>query len=1791
MEALQQAMGLSELDPDNDKVISSSRDYDKRKQLQELVMKTTIAPKPVGPQLWALAKTIVTNGIVIPKCHMQVTVVSVSAAVPRGNTDGSDINDIPKEVFIPRNLAGEWSIEKLFYTNSNPEKPHKGVYMAAPVSYYDYDDYWQHVPTNIRNAIPSFIQKYLEKYAGGYTPGVLKEEHVSVTFFSMKCNLNLGDVDEIAEHLEDVHGVKGGPTKLNPFREITVNAQLTFEIPKMVDIENVGDDKKLEKIRGLYVLCQSRDVISKTNNKAEAFLKEERSKEFMKELSNACSEIFFSRVEEYIREKVKKDITESFSCKWTTIEEAILNAVGREHNISKVDSFIDKDGTDFHGCPLDILFNRISHYVDERCGTDTSTFKDSKSRTISGYTFSTKWKYTLIIRLIRALPTTFAPIKEHLRQEAADIFCDLKQLKDITDFIKELKTFFKTNGHLQLFTTTVVPPPSNKKLSANNAKVEDETKEDSPEKKKEFNDNFEKTKVPANVEIKFKKEILAAMSKLCNDTNSTTEVASLQEFKDFCKKQKNYACFCCLSINCLAKQRAAKAAKMRKVFNNKCGKKKLTLGEVKTIANKSKPKKEEEGTSTGATASISSDNEPYDPVINDIIENFVVEENDSETDATFTNCMAEVNLTKTITQETVQTRFQYWSSSDKKAMTSDKTCIICHKRKMNWPRYANHLETHEVYMVEDSVSYMSLLDIDTAIEARNEELPSPDPRYYDSVNEQSISEFNSASEDNSDDDETPKLIKLPMRKRIEEIPISNSSSDSEDCQSDSSIRSKPSRSRQQVSKKLKDVSNQVETLNENIGNFEGRLLGIEDNVRNISTDLESMNSMNNSGNSALKNSLEKNAKTFKENIHQVQSEMKNMSVSSANLEMGLRKSQELSKNLDDKLMKSQVEQKKLHEESSREIQDLKKTMFELITLFKEERRNSNNQSEIVEIPNRKNSETDLIGTVSSAKTCIPPAVMTSPIESTVIVTSPSVAKRTLEEAKKEEIAHSTPAPIISNTIPVKHLDISAAQVPMEDKIQDSSIQARTQSQVSSSRLISKKTSKKSIKMGSRKISKNKASRKEESDSKPSQEKTLSSESTLEMFIRRSFDTIQDVNSKCLEAFKDFTSLFKTPSGIMYIMLLIIMGSVGVSKAAAIDSQDNFLSTNPFTRLQPDQNMILFDASSMGTKDFLFDLGEVNNGIHTGINSSCIAIQAMKKQCALHPENCQAANLAIMNLESAIEKYLQTKNALQRVCSAGEISSSKEIIRRCQAGENWEEPRRGKRYIPSRSIPSSTAVPEEDFPRSEEFLDDDSLVERIKRFVISGAILLATAFGVASLATAAGTAAVVANNQANKVFKKVQGNRAEDIKNSIINDKFVLGLIQDTGSDLDGVREITTLSTHAQTNLNQAIDMENKFSHLVSRSGTIEFSDPSQEIFMQAIKEMNSWDTEGLTRNEIGQKTRVSADITTLTTFIIPTHSSSARCEHRMVLKTIFVPVINHRSRRVVVTREGRIFPKFGDNSRYILLSSNSMLSKRTKLFESSARIVGKSCSIHVSVNATVSPSPNPLFEDYHFLLPGNLTITETCLNNSTNPSKEWIISSDTKIRLPLSCSLQSTLINCNSIPIQSGDKQVVHFSNHRMRIIEQHWNEEKLNFNESIFVQSKVEIDISANESTFSFLESLDNHKIPIIGSGGAAVMMVIILIIIITAIKCHKGDNTTPTPLIVQTTTTTTPMITATATSSPVVTTTVPISCSPPSYEESEYSKDPEVIRNIDALNRNPSQIAIMRKHSMRKKAKQIDV
>ena len=148
-----------------------------------------------------------------------------------------------------------------------------------------------------------------------------------------------------------------------------------------------------------------------------------------------------------------------------------------------------------------------------------------------------------------------------------------------------MRETFTTNGHLAMLTTLVVQP-SKKNLSANKAGVEKDSKEEDPEKKKEYLAKFNETKVIHKVETAFKRGAIEALSKLCNDSNESTKIGGLQEFKDYCKQRNQFGSYHCLSINCLAKQRASPTAKMKRIFEKKCPKKQLTLGGIKAIADK-----------------------------------------------------------------------------------------------------------------------------------------------------------------------------------------------------------------------------------------------------------------------------------------------------------------------------------------------------------------------------------------------------------------------------------------------------------------------------------------------------------------------------------------------------------------------------------------------------------------------------------------------------------------------------------------------------------------------------------------------------------------------------------------------------------------------------------------------------------------------------------------------------------------------------------------------------------------------------------------------------------------------------------------------------------------------------------------------------------------------------------------------------------------------------------------------------------------------------------------------------
>ena len=108
--------------------------------------------------------------------------------------------------------------------------------VASSPTVYSISEYHKHVPVQVRNAIPAFKDKFFAKHTAAIQ--ALRLEHISVTFVTFKCNLELRSKEDVDDHFEDVHELVGGATRLLPFQEITVNEQIPLVIPKLGEIEN-----------------------------------------------------------------------------------------------------------------------------------------------------------------------------------------------------------------------------------------------------------------------------------------------------------------------------------------------------------------------------------------------------------------------------------------------------------------------------------------------------------------------------------------------------------------------------------------------------------------------------------------------------------------------------------------------------------------------------------------------------------------------------------------------------------------------------------------------------------------------------------------------------------------------------------------------------------------------------------------------------------------------------------------------------------------------------------------------------------------------------------------------------------------------------------------------------------------------------------------------------------------------------------------------------------------------------------------------------------------------------------------------------------------------------------------------------------------------------------------------------------------------------------------------------------------------------------------------------------------
>jgi len=220
---------------------------------------------------------------------------------------------------------------------------------------------------------------------------------------------------------------------------------------------------------------------------------------------------------------------------------------------------------------------------------------------------------------------------------------------------------------------------------------------------------------------------------------------------------------------------------------------------------------------------------------------------------------------------------------------------------------------------------------------------------------------------------------------------------------------------------------------------------------------------------------------------------------------------------------------------------------------------------------------------------------------------------------------------------------------------------------------------------------------------------------------------------------------------------------------------------------------------------------------------------------------------------------------------------------------------------------------------------------------------------------------------------------------------------------------------------------------------------------------------------------------------------------------MLTPVLNHRSRLELSWTNGRFTHKNGNHSTYVLISQDAVLSKQTRLFGHDINVVGRVCKIHNSINATSKSSPDALFEIFKFEFNGTITVSEVCPSNGTFVSQTYNFTTHATLKLPLVCALQSSLINCDSVNIHSNTAKEIHPTKYRMEIIEQHFEEEKININSTVFVRSKIYSDSSAMSKSTPFLDQI---KWPVIGLLAAVTFLIFIGLIAMCLLKNNSKSG-----------------------------------------------------------------------------------
>ena len=159
--------------------------------------------------------------------------------------------------------------------------------------------------------------------------------------------------------------------------------------------------------------------------------------------------------------------------------------------------------------------------------------------------------------------------------------------------------------------------------------------------------------------------------------------------------------------------------------------------------------------------------------------------------------------------------------------------------------------------------------------------------------------------------------------------------------------------------------------------------------------------------------------------------------------------------------------------------------------------------------------------------------------------------------------------------------------------------------------------------------------------------------------------------------------------------------------------------------------------------------------------------------------------------------------------------------------------------------------------------------RKTRYIVSSSVAIATAIGVLSVAGAGTTSYLVEKSETDRIAAEQNALRAVDVDNGIHNNNINYNISLAIAEDLDDIKYIAALSAQTSNRRHNAIQLRHKVTHMFSKNTVLSFNDPASECWFSTVKSIVANNSKGFTRSEVKEATIITADLSTVTTTVVP----------------------------------------------------------------------------------------------------------------------------------------------------------------------------------------------------------------------------------------------------------------------------------------------------------------------------------